>query len=219
MENIFKVFLVLHIAGGSIGLLAGTINMFRTKGDKLHKLAGDFFFYGMLAAGCSALVMSVMHTSYFLFITGVFTIYLVSTGKRYLSMRGSELNAKRKPLDWALTGCMGLFSIAFTGFGIYNLVGSNTFGIVFLVFGYLSMRMVIADVKNYQGKSEIKNAWYVLHFQRMIGAYIAALTAFLVVNVPQGWLPASFNFIPWLLPPLILVPLIYKWTAKYAVKK
>jgi len=49
--------------------------------------------------------------------------------------------------------------------------------------------------------------------------YIAATTAFLVVNLPQDILPGYLNFIPWLTPTVILVPLIFKWTRKYEVKK
>ena len=38
MKIIFAVFLILHILGGSVGLITGTINLIRKKGDKKHKL-------------------------------------------------------------------------------------------------------------------------------------------------------------------------------------
>ena len=87
MDILFKTFLALHILGGATGLITGTINMVRKKGDKRHKQAGKIFLYAMLTAGVSSLVLSVLHSNYFLFIVGVFTIYLVSTGERYLFLK------------------------------------------------------------------------------------------------------------------------------------
>ena len=219
METIFKIFLVLHVIAGSTGLIAGTINMNRKKGDRYHKLAGDFFFYGMLTAGTAALVLSVMHPKLFLFITGVFTIYMVGTGRRYLSLRQLGAGQKAKTIDWVLAISMLMFGIAFIGFGIYNLIKSNTFGIVFIAFGYISISMVRQDVKNYRGKTETKHTWLTLHLQRMTGAYIAAMTAFLVVNLPKDSIPHYLSFIPWLLPTMVITPLIFKWTRKYGGKK
>ena len=219
MTDIFKILLILHIIGGSIGLIAGTINTIRKKGDRIHRLTGKFFLYGMLTAATIALIMSVMHPNYFLFIAGIFTIYLASTGTRYLSLKDLGNGQKPKPIDWILTGGMLLFSAAFIGFGIYKLVKGDTFGLVFVTFGYISSRMVRTDIKNHMGQSEIKNTWFVTHLQRMIGAYIAAITAFLVINLPQKLLPGYLFFIGWLLPTVILVPLILKWTKKYEIKK
>jgi type IV secretory pathway component VirB8 len=47
----------------------------------------------------------------------------------------------------------------------------------------------------------------------MIGAYIASITAFLVVN--NTILP---GVVAWLLPTAVLVPVLIKWSRKYAVK-
>jgi uncharacterized membrane protein len=217
MGIIFKILLALHITGGGIGLTAGTINMFRKKGDRLHKLAGMFFLYGMLTAATAALALSVIHPSNFLFITGVFTIYMVSTGQRYLLRRSTEGSAK--PLDYTLTYGMLCFGGAFIGFGIYKLILGNTFGIVFIAFGLISLRMVMADIQNYKEQPGAKSNWLSVHIQRMVGGYIAATTAFLVVNLPMTILPANLSFIPWLAPTALLTPFIFIWVKKYAPKK
>ena len=218
MENAFKIVLALHILGGGIGLTAGTVNMFRPKGDRIHKICGRFFLYGMLTAGSAALFLSAMHTNYFLFITGVFTIYMVGTGDRYLLRRGTAQNLKPALVDWALTIGMLLFGLGFIAFGIYKLIAGNTFGLVFSVFGFISLSMVRGDIKNYTQPPVYKNTWLLVHLQRMMGAYIAATTAFLVVNLPGDIIPPNLKFIPWLLPTALIVPLIFKWSKKYAVK-
>jgi hypothetical protein len=213
MEILFKILLLLHIFGGGVGLLSGTINIIRKKGDKKHKLTGKFFLYGMLLSGVSALALSVMHPNYFLFIVGIFTLYMVSTGERYLFLK--QLLNGQSPifLDWILAGSMLVFGIAFIVFGIKIYLQQEKFGLVFLVFGYISLRFVYSDWQNYTGKAKHKNYWLLAHLQRMTGAYIASLTAFLVVN---KLLP---RIIIWLLPTILLTPLIFIWSRKYSIQK
>ncbi len=213
MEILFKILLLLHIFGGGVGLLSGTINIIRKKGDKKHKLTGKFFLYGMLLSGVSALALSVMHPNYFLFIVGIFTLYMVSTGERYLFLK--QLLNGQSPifLDWILAGSMLVFGIAFIVFGIKIYLQQEKFGLVFLVFGYISLRFVYSDWQNYTGKAKHKNYWLLAHLQRMTGAYIASLTAFLVVN---KLLP---RIIMWLLPTILLTPLIFIWSRKYSIQK
>jgi uncharacterized membrane protein len=212
MEQLFTILLVIHIAAGSIGLFTGTMNIIRKKGDKLHKSVGRLFFFGMLINGFVGLIMSLIHTNYFLLIISVFSIYMVSTGQRYLSLKKLNKGQKPEAIDWILSIIMLLFGIGFILFGWYLVFNKNYFGTVLLVFGVISILMALQDFKNYQGKIEIKNFWLLVHIQRMIGAYIAATTAFLVVN--NTILP---GVVAWLLPTLILVPLIFKWSRKYKI--
>ncbi len=212
LELIFKILLVIHIIAGSVGLITGTINIARKKGDKLHKNVGLFFLYGMLINGFAGLLMTLIHSNPFLFIVGIFSIYMAATGQRYLSLKGLLKGEKAKNIDWILSSTMLLFGIGFVIYGILLLVSSNNFGIVLLVFGFISISMVYQDFKNYKGQNSIKNFWLLVHIQRMIGSYIAAATAFLVVN--NTILP---GIVAWLLPTLILTPLIFKWSNKYKI--
>jgi uncharacterized membrane protein len=213
----FKIFLILHIIGGTVALLTGTINLVRHKGDKNHKLVGKFFTYGMLAAGFSSLVLSYLHPSYFLFIVGVFTIYLASTGNRYIYLKMLGKDQHPAIIDWLITICMAVTAVIFIGVGVKNLIVSNNFGIVLIVFGVLGFRFVKTDLDNYRGKPKAKNYWLLVHLQRMTGAYTAAITAFIVVNAKYS--PVDLpSFVFWLLPTVILTPLIISWTRKYKVK-
>ena len=213
---LFKVFLIIHIIAGALGLISGTMNVIRKKGDSKHRLVGRIFLYSMLTVGVSALVLSVMHTNYFLFIVGIFTLYMVSSGQRYLFLRQLAFNQKPTWVDWTLSIFMLVFGLVFIVFGILKLSQGENFGIVFIVFGVVGLRMVTTDFKNYRHKTDIQNSWLVAHIQRMTGAYVAALTAFLVVNIKSALLP---GYVVWLLPTAIFFPLILTWTKKYQVKK
>lgn len=207
----FKFLLILHIIGGSLSLLLGAFILVRKKGDQSHKLTGKIFFFAMLMAALVALPMSWLHTNYFLFIIGVFTSYMLLSGKRYINKVEATPIAS---VDWILTSLMLVFALLFIGLGIFNLFNENNFGIVFIVFGSIGLLFVYQDYINFTGKSSVKNFGLTTHLQRMIGSYIASATAFLVVN--NTLLP---GIVAWLLPTVIIVPLIIRWTRKYKVLK
>ena len=218
MDILYYTFLGLHISGGATGLITGSVNLFRKKGDKRHKLFGRIFSYGMITAALSALALSIIHPNYFLFIVGAFSLYLVGTGNRYLVLRSLGQDQKPMIIDWMLTIVMMVLGIVFIVSGAARVNDGNYFGIVYIVFGAIGLNSARRDLTNYRGQAQQKNYWLAAHIQRMTGGYIAALTAFIVVN--SKFIPSSIPpVVLWLSPTVLLVPLIVRWIAKYAPKK
>lgn len=205
--DIFKALLAMHIAGGGVSLLTGTVLLFLQKGGKRHRILGNIYFYSLLTAALVSFPLAYLHPNLFLFIIGVFTSYMLFTGKRYLKKKSP---ADVKLPDWLLSAVMIVFGLAFVGIGGLNIIKGVYFGFVLLIFGIISLVFVLQDLANFTGRSGTKNYWLTTHLQRMLGSYIASATAFLVVN--NSILP---GIIAWLLPTLILTPLIVKWTKKY----
>jgi len=209
----FKIFLIIHIAGGTTGLLTGLINIIQKKGGQRHKQIGKVFYFSMLMAGFSSLVLSCLHTNYFLFMVGLFTLYMIGSGQRYLIHKKTETQGVEK-IDWVISIIMLIGGLCFVGLGIWSIIKSNLFGLVFVTFGSLGLLFVWQDFLNYNKKSSIKNYWLIGHLQRMTGAFIASVTAFLVVNAK--YFPDIIpGFVYWLLPTIIFTPLIVKWSKKY----
>ncbi|TAE56862.1 MAG: hypothetical protein EAZ89_04330 [Bacteroidetes bacterium] len=207
----FTLLLTIHIVCGSASLLLGLLILLLKKGDKRHKLLGKIYFSCMLSAALVALPMCFLHPNYFLFIIGIFTTYMLLTGKRYLKKKKiSDVTY----VDWLLTGTMLLFGIAFIVFGGIKIIQSNYFGIVFLLFGSIGILFVYQDTQNFRGGSTYVNYWLTTHIQRMSASYIATVTAFLVVN--NRILP---GVIAWLLPTVLITPLIVIWTRKHMRKR
>jgi len=213
MEIVFKILLVIHIIAGSVGLFTGTINIVRPKGDKPHRLVGKYFFIGMLVNAVAGFLMALMHPNVFLMIIAVFSFYMTATGQRFLSLKRIDKGQSPTKTDWILTLMMILFALGFILYGLYLLAIDSSFGIVLLVFGSISMLMAKKDISIYKGNITTRNYWLLLHIQRMTGAYIAALTAFLVVN--NTYLPP---LVAWLAPTVIFTPLIFFWSKKNALK-
>lgn len=208
--EIFTILLILHIILGSVSILLGLFVVLSKKGDKKHKFIGNIYFYSMLGTAMISLPMSILHNSTFLFIIGIFTSYMLVTGRRYI-----KLKAKNEVIlfDWIVSIVMLIFSLGFIFLGSTSIVKGNLFGIVLLVFGMISSLFVYQDYTNFKSKTSVKNYWLVTHIQRMMGSYISTITAFLVVN--NTVLP---SIVAWLLPSAALVPLIIIWSRKYQVK-
>lgn len=205
--NIFKILLITHVLCGTVSLIAGTINVLLKKGNKTHLIIGKVFYYSLLIGALVSLPMAYLHPNYFLFIVGVFTIYMLMSGKRFLRIK-SIFDVKLQ--DKILAFIMLFFGLGFIGFGGFKIYDENLFGIVFLAFGFVSLRFVYIDFKLFKAQSKFKNYGLVTHIQRMTGAYIASVTAFLVQNIK--FMP---SFVIWLLPSFLIVPFIFIWVKKY----
>jgi uncharacterized membrane protein YhaH (DUF805 family) len=97
--------------------------------------------------------------------------------------------------------------------GVQQVIGENNFGIFYLVFGFGSLNAVRVDFLNFNGKTQPNKYWLLLHLQRMMGAYIASFTAFVVVNAHH--IPLNIpGIVYWLLPTAIFMPLILFWLRK-----
>ncbi len=210
----FRFFLLLHILGGAAALTAGLLNIIRKKGDARHTRTGRVFLYAMVITAVSALVLAVLHPNDFLFAVAVFTLYMVISGNRYIVTHARTPFAHR-PADWLITGVMALAGVWFLRWGIMHVQAADLFGTVFITFGIIGLGFVLQDVKHYTGKSLSRNFARLAHLQRMTGGFIAASTAFLVVNTSQ--LPKIIpGTVYWLLPTACLTPLIVYWSRKFA---
>lgn len=209
--TIFQLLLGAHITGGGAGLLSGTIILFLRKGDSRHKTLGKVFYWSMNLASVAALILSRLHPNDFLFIVGIFTLYMNLTGKAYLRFKQPGSTFSR--FELVVLTSMALAALYFIINGILLVTNTSSFGWVYITFGFISIGFLFNDFNFLKGKSKIKNQWLLSHLQRMLGTYIASVTAFLVVNI--HFQP---GFVVWLLPTAVITPLIFYWSKKFASK-
>lgn len=191
----------IHIASGFTALAAGTIVMIMKKGHRPHRLLGKIFFITMIGVVASALFISLTKGNQFLMHMAIFVWYQNYAGWRAIQDKSLKANG----LDWAV-----VFMAAING-----VVMVSTFNLVLLVFGALSVFLVLQDINTQlllrKGKELRKLSWLRKHIGMMVGAYIGTFTAFLVVNI-NDFEPA---WLLWLLPTAVLVPLMRYWTKRY----
>ena len=88
--------LFLHIAGGMVGLLSGTVAMLYRKGSGGHRLSGDVFVVSMMIMGACGSILALMKHQPDNFFGGLVTVYMVTTGW----LTGRNRQQETGLLDW-----------------------------------------------------------------------------------------------------------------------
>jgi uncharacterized membrane protein len=209
MEETIKILIYVHAFFGGIGLITGVGSIIAKKGSLLHKNMGKLFSVGMMTSALISIPISWMpnHENLFLFLIGVFTIYLVLAGNRVLNYKRKT---KPETIDKVISGSMFVFSCIMVAVGGYNLIlglGANT-GILYLFFGGFGLFFTITDFRFYRNPRKERSAYLVAHIRKMIGAFIASVTAFLVAGL------GFMNLLFWILPSVLGTVYIVFWRRK-----
>lgn len=209
LEKIAQTLIYIHAALGGVALLAGAIAILVKKGKSTHRQSGKVFFYSMLISAFIALVVSWMpgHESPFLFSIGVFSSYFLLSGYRSLNFKQKEFDLK---VDRVIAYAILIIGLVMIG---YPIILNGNLNVVLLVFGIVGLVFGIRDLKLFLDPKPLKKKWLRLHLGKMTGGYIAAVTAFFVVN---QILPGIWN---WFVPGVIGSGFITYWMRKLKGKK
>ncbi|MBI1308135.1 MAG: DUF2306 domain-containing protein [Bacteroidetes bacterium] len=190
--------IIAHAVLGGIALLTGTLAVVFKKGSKKHKSAGRIFYNSMLFSAMIALIISISpgHENPFLFCIGLFSTYFVLSGKRSLKYRN---NYKLKPLDKIISYTMGITALCM----IFSFLLFDKFNLVLTIFGVVGLSFSIRDILLFRKPKILPENRIKLHLGKMMGGYISAFTAFLVVNEV---LPGLINwFLPGILGTFVII--------------
>lgn len=187
MEQTITTLIYIHAFFGGLGLLTGILSIFVKKGGFIHKMAGKVFSYSMITSSLISLVVARMpqHENLFLFLMGIFTIYLILSGNRALTLR-STIKSKAALVDKIVSGGMLLISIGMLLLGVLGMVQKVENSILYLFFGGFSAFLSLKDFQTFKTFTNNQQAWLINHLGRMIGALIASVTAFLVAGLQIG---------------------------------
>jgi len=199
------VFLLIHVACGSVALLTAALAFLTKKGPKFHAKVGRIYALAMVGVGLTAVALWWLGSSDFLLFIGFFSTYMVLVGWRLgQNRRGVVNNIDQALVGMGTIGTLGLLfisvNIAFLGKGPWNEDAS--FALVPLVFSLIcgllthSQRRSLKSGTAPRGKERIR-----LHGIFMGAGTISTVTAFSLTAIGGG-------IVVWLLPTVIGTPLI-----------
>ncbi|MRX70248.1 hypothetical protein SAMN06265349_101750 [Flavobacterium resistens] len=211
MEPAITILIYIHAFFGGIGLITGIGSIVVKKGGKLHKRMGKLFSIGMITSSLISLPICWMpkHQNIFLFLIGLFTIYLVISGNRALSFK---TKTKADLLDRIISGTMLFFSIIMISIGLYCQLNNISNGILFTFFGGFGLFMTVKDFIFFRNFSETNRNWLSKHIGKMVGALIASITAYIVAGLGIG------SLIAWIMPSILGTFYIIYWNRKIEPK-
>lgn len=207
MRETTAILLAIHIAAGlaalASALLAASIKALRLP-HRWHVVSGRVFVAGMFGIFLTAVPLSLIGGILFLLLVAILSLYLAIAGWRE-AVRHRTGGAW---IDRAAPIAMVLAGTAMAVWGGLGLVAGNVGGIVLLAFGAIGLLVSFEDLRRIGRPSE-GAARIAHHMSRMMGATIAVVTAFLVVNVhfEPGW-------VIWLGPTVLLTPVIFVWARR-----
>ena len=210
--------LAVHIAAGSIALASMIVPMIAAKGGRTHRRAGWVFVASMAVVSVTALIMSAARVLFdprpeakafalFLFYIAILTGNAVSVGVRVLRLK-DRTAAHMHPWDVGLSALLTLTSIAMAVYGI------ATSSILFAAFSVIGIVSGVQGLYYWLRKPAGRMHWWFRHMSAMLGACIAATTAFLVVNAPQAGFSRA-SLIVWFTPAVVGTIATAIWTRYY----
>ena len=204
MEQAIKISIYIHAAFGGIALLSGLISIIAKKGKIIHKKSGLIFFYSMLISGIIAMIVAVLpkHESPFLFAVGTFSLYFVLTGYRALNFKRKNPNLKTDKWISKIMITTGILMI------MLPIFLTESINIVLVVFAIIGITFSARDLILYRNSERLRKNWLKLHLGKMLGGYISATTAFVVVN------ELFPSFYGWFIPGVIGGFIIIYWIRK-----
>ncbi|MFT5512902.1 MAG: putative membrane protein [Bacteroidia bacterium] len=185
LHQITQYLIYSHIGLGGIALLAGATALIAKKGLWLHKKSGKVFLYSMALSAVISLVVALIpdHENSFLFAIGVMSLYFVISGYRSLRYKHKNVNLLSDKIISGAIIITGIFMI------IFPILRSGKLNVILFVFGLLGVGFGILDLNNYRDLKTLRKDWLKSHLGKMTGGYIAAVSAFFIVNqiLPGIW--------------------------------
>lgn len=173
--------LILHISGGTLGLISGGAAAFLRKGSPRHRMAGNIFVVSMLCMCVAAVYMATMKSEPSNILAGIFTAYLVATA--WLTAKRSD---GKKTIFDALG--LGVALAALTAYVLYGLEAANSpsgakAGVpagMYFVMGFIALLAAVGDFRLLLGGALSATQRLVRHLWRMFFAlFIASGSLFL----------------------------------------
>lgn len=210
--------IVLHIAGGAVGILSGFWALAVRKGGDAHRLAGRVFFAAMLAMAGFALVVAALRGQKLNAIAAAFTLYLVVTAWAVVR-RPAGTSSRLEP--WA---ALWAAVVAAAAFGVGGLIASTPGGLadgdptsgldptIYYAFGVLAAFAALADLRVIRRGGVTGPARTSRHLWRMCLALFVAAGSFFFGQADE--IPAALRGPHLAVPPFAALGALVFWMVK-----
>jgi hypothetical protein len=225
--------LVLHIAGGSVGLLLFWVPMLSRKGSRAHRNSGRWYSRAMMLVAMSALalgavimldpvtakavsfgdpqvqaefVLDARMSALFLMQLAVLLFANLHYASWVLKVRARRelLRTPAHLLPLVLLILMSLLS------GVMGVLYDD---VLLPCFAAVGLFTVISNWRYLVAETIGSRGWLLAHVRNIIPSGIAAYTAFFVVGASDWISESPWRLLPWVLPGVIgtVVIFVYSW--------
>lgn len=222
--EVFSFFRWLHIIGGFTALLVFWIPIVTKKGGKIHNFVGWLYVCAMAIVSISAFYMGGYRVlwdehanaervsfSWFLIFIAILSGASGWYGIRVLRFKKRQ-TPHRNMMDLFVSGLLLVSGVAI---GIYGVMIQSPLITYFPLLGIFLGAIQL----HYWLRNPVKRMhWLFEHFGGMIACCISTVTAFTVFGAPRLLNISSTNLLLWIMPSLILVPMLVGFNIYYGKK-
>jgi uncharacterized membrane protein len=200
-----------HILAGFTAFFIAPVPLLTAKGGKAHRCWGKIYFWAMAVVATTAMVLALWRPILFLAVISLFSFYFAFRGYRVLSRKRPLQGQGPNVIDWtaAVVAFLGSMTLIVLGILRPSPIWVRL-SVVAITFGVIGVALAASDIWKFMYPPVDRNFWWYTHMAGMIGSYIAAVSAFSVVNFQV--LPPVIR---WLWPSAIGVPGIFIWVSYY----
>jgi hypothetical protein len=193
-----SIVLAFHVLVGALALGTGLFALAGPKTGRSHRRAGIAFFACMCGICSTALWLSIARQSWFLLEVDGLTWYFAWTGWLALARQGLAKGDRAPARHLAPPIALTLWSLVWGARGLRDGHGLT------IAFGLLGLAAGVPDLVRLARPMARQNQWLVDHVVGFAGAFVASVTALVVVNAGHV-VGADFRhrYLFWLVPPAI----------------
>lgn len=212
-----KTISLIHVISGILIALTGLLQIILKKGGKLHHVIGTIYFLSWPVVVVTGWILG----SFLIAMLGALGFYMAYTGYRFGRLRNTKLNI----FDQIVIVSAVFFAVGILGFGIHLLLTKKfVFGAILLFFGIIFSFISVNDINGYIRNKNNRNLsghpleWFFEHYTRMYISYIAAMTAFTVIQNPFPFFVALNWTLPTVIGTVIIILTSRHYRKKYNIK-
>ena len=215
--------LIVHVGGGTAGLISGYAALWATKGKTTHRRAGLVFVASMLVLGLTGSLIAAVELDAnpgvgleLTVLAGLSTAYLVLSGFMALRERSRREVAAVMGLGLAIaTSELGL------GFSAVASVGGTRDGVPpapYFIFGTVALLGVLGDARVVRDGAPKGSARLRRHLWRMCTALLIAAFSFFLGQADE--FPEALQIVPMLLiPPFAVLAAMFYWLWRHRTRR
>jgi len=204
-DLVVRGLIAVHVATALAAMALGAAVFLRRKGDEAHRALGKAYAAAMGMALLSATALLFARFNPFLAGVTALSAHALVTGVRAVALRGRD--GRPAVFDRVVLAGGLAAGLGFTLYGVVVGAGALTVSpgsrapvaILAVLFGWALLQSVREDVRLYRHGPVGTRWWWALHTNRMVGSYIALLTAFSVQAIGPR-LPGAWSVAAWIAP-------------------
>lgn len=201
-ETLLQVAPYIHAGLGTSCLISGLIALTAKKTKGRHPNAGRVFAVSLSLTFAAILLNIVVRKNMFMLGIGWLAVFAGIEGWRALLRFKGSLTSSPTVFDYIFGCTTALLSVGLCAFGVQVFVTSNNImGLVCVGFGLLGFALLRGTWKRWRTPPS-RQQWLKVHIDMMLGAFSAAVTAFLAIQF-SGHL-GGFEWVVWVAPTVII---------------